>query len=31
VTGGTGAFTGATGSGVEHGQSTIIYNGTIFI
>jgi hypothetical protein len=31
VTGGTGAFAGATGSGVEHGQSTIIYNGTIFI
>jgi hypothetical protein len=31
VTGGTGAFAGATGSGVEHGQSTIIYNGRIFI
>jgi hypothetical protein len=31
VTGGTGAFAGATGSGAEHGQSTIIYNGTIFI
>ena len=30
VTGGTGAFAGATGSGEEHGQSTIIYNGTIF-
>jgi hypothetical protein len=30
VTGGTGVFAGATGSGVEHGQSTIIYNGTIF-
>jgi hypothetical protein len=31
VTGGTGAFARATGSGAEHGQSTIIYNGTIFI
>jgi hypothetical protein len=31
VTGGTGAFAGATGSGTEHGQSTIIYNGTIFV
>jgi hypothetical protein len=31
VTGGTGAFAGATGSGVEHGQSTIIYNGRISI
>ena len=31
VTGGTAAFAGATGSGVEHGQRTIIYNGTIFI
>jgi hypothetical protein len=31
VTGGTGAFAGATGSGVERGQSTIVYNGTIFI
>ena len=30
VTGGTGAFARATGSGAEHGQSTIIYNGTIF-
>jgi hypothetical protein len=31
VTGGTGVFAGATGGGEEHGQTTIIYNGTIFI
>ena len=29
VTGGTGAFAGATGSGTELGQASIVYNGTI--
>jgi hypothetical protein len=31
VTGGTGAFAGATGSGTERGGTSITYNGTIFI
>ena len=29
VTGGTGAFSGATGGGSEHGGASIVYNGTI--